>query len=233
MVLELEGKTAEEWINKGLDLFELKRYREAIECYDKALEINPDYDAAWYDKGLVLFRLKRYREAIECYDKALEINPDNDLAWYRKGLALFELKWYREAIECYDKALEITTPGLFTSAAWYRKGLALFGLKRYREAIECYDKALEITPDLEEIITPDLEEVKDSREKAIRLIHKAPKEVKGVPVEVEKLVYGYIVGRRGKIDVAKCAKELQIPKEKVMAAIDTLVEKGMLDEECE
>ena len=58
---------------------------EAIECYDKALEINPQNADAYYKKGLSLSTIEKYAEAIECYDKALEINPQNADAYYKKG----------------------------------------------------------------------------------------------------------------------------------------------------
>ena len=35
----------------------LKKYKEAIECYDKAIEINPKYVNAWFNKGASLINL--------------------------------------------------------------------------------------------------------------------------------------------------------------------------------
>ncbi len=50
---------------EDFNLSELKRYEEAIEAYEKAIEINPQYTDAWYNKGFCLSELKRYEEAIE------------------------------------------------------------------------------------------------------------------------------------------------------------------------
>ena len=45
----------------------------AIECYDKAIRLDPeDYDT-WLNKGNSLVKLERYEEAIECYDKAIRL----------------------------------------------------------------------------------------------------------------------------------------------------------------
>ena len=41
---------AEEWFNKGFSLGEQGRFDEAIECYDKALENDPQYADAWHNK---------------------------------------------------------------------------------------------------------------------------------------------------------------------------------------
>jgi tetratricopeptide (TPR) repeat protein len=65
----------------------MNKYNEAIQCYDKALEINPRDAKAWNNKGLAYADMNKYNEAIQCYDKALEINPRDAEAWYNKGLA--------------------------------------------------------------------------------------------------------------------------------------------------
>jgi tetratricopeptide (TPR) repeat protein len=61
---------------KGVALLNLGNYEEAIKCYDKAIEIEPNNAEAWNNKGIVLGRLSKYEEAIACYDKAIEIEPD-------------------------------------------------------------------------------------------------------------------------------------------------------------
>jgi tetratricopeptide (TPR) repeat protein len=52
---------------------------QAIEYYDKALDIDPKNADVLINKGEVLYQSKKYNEAIECYDKALAIDP-NDVA---------------------------------------------------------------------------------------------------------------------------------------------------------
>ena len=81
--------------------------KEAIACYDKAIEIDPMNADAYYKKGLSLSTIEKYTEAIACYDKAIEIDPMNADAYNNKGLSLYYLGYNDEAIACYDKALEI------------------------------------------------------------------------------------------------------------------------------
>ncbi|CAD8214737.1 unnamed protein product [Paramecium octaurelia] len=143
---QLNFEDAQRLLNQGVALSNLKKYQEAIECYDKAISINPKQDLAWNNKGNSLNNLNKYEEAIECYDKAISINPKLDLAWNNKGNSLDDLYKYQEAIECYDKAISIN-PKL--DLAWNNKGNSLNNLNKYEEAIECYDKAISINPKLD------------------------------------------------------------------------------------
>jgi tetratricopeptide (TPR) repeat protein len=58
------------WGLKANTLLELKRYEEAVPCFNKVLEMRPN-SMAWYRKGLCCYHLKRYEEAVACFDKTL------------------------------------------------------------------------------------------------------------------------------------------------------------------
>jgi tetratricopeptide (TPR) repeat protein len=137
-------------LDKGNSLFTEGRYEEAIQYYDKVLEIEPNDVYVLYNKGNAFYSLGNYTEAIQYFDKALEIEPRLVEALTNKGLALADLGKYQEAIQYYDKALEIE-PRLVEALT--NKGLALIYLGKYQEAIQYFDKALEIEPRLVEALT--------------------------------------------------------------------------------
>jgi tetratricopeptide (TPR) repeat protein len=62
-------------LNKANVLQDLQRYDEALQYYDKVLEIDPKDIDALYDKASVLEDLERYDEALQYYDKVLDIDP--------------------------------------------------------------------------------------------------------------------------------------------------------------
>ncbi len=64
------------WNNKGFILYEMGKYEEAIQAYDKAIEIDPNYLLVWNNKGIALEKLGRYDEAAECYNKAKELESN-------------------------------------------------------------------------------------------------------------------------------------------------------------
>ena len=114
---------------KGKALYNLKKYREAIKCFDEALKINPHYITAKKYKESAEEKLKEeeklkkikelkefaedykkqkdYKEAIKCYEEILELNPKDHNTWNSEGILHFKLEEYEEALNCFNEALKI------------------------------------------------------------------------------------------------------------------------------
>ena len=135
--------SAYDWLNAGFYHNINTQFSSGLDCYDKALEIDPKFAVAWNGKGSSLHKLGRYTEALDCCDKALEIDPQHVYAWNNKGVLLKKRGRFEEALDCYDKALEIDPK---FAVVWNSKGSSLHSLGRYTEALDCYDKALQIDP---------------------------------------------------------------------------------------
>ena len=62
----------DQWYSMGLVFYRKKSYKEAIECFDKSLELSSSGGFnSWYMKGNSLYQLNEFKEAIECFDKSL------------------------------------------------------------------------------------------------------------------------------------------------------------------
>jgi tetratricopeptide (TPR) repeat protein len=92
-------------------------HKEALECYDKSIKINPDQFRAWYFKGSILLSTKEDNiESLQCFEKALTLNGDDishSKAWCAKGVILEILERPKDALDSYDKALKLN-PNLKT-----------------------------------------------------------------------------------------------------------------------
>jgi tetratricopeptide (TPR) repeat protein len=53
---------AEQWLEKGYVYAILQKYGDAIECFDKAIEIGPKEVIGWNGKGAALDSLGRYQD---------------------------------------------------------------------------------------------------------------------------------------------------------------------------
>jgi predicted O-linked N-acetylglucosamine transferase (SPINDLY family) len=128
-------------------LHELGRAEEAIESYDRALELRPQYPAALYNRGLALHRLKRFTDALASYDSALEIKPDYFEVYNNRGNTLQELRRTSDALNSYQHALRLNP---LSAEAHCNQGSVLHDLRRCEEALQCYARALELRPDFAE-----------------------------------------------------------------------------------
>jgi tetratricopeptide (TPR) repeat protein len=61
--------------NMGNAYFNLGNPAEAVNMYNKSLEIDPAYENAWYNLGVVNYKTGNYSEALRCFKKLKEINP--------------------------------------------------------------------------------------------------------------------------------------------------------------
>jgi len=136
-----------ELYNKGVTLFFSGKHKEAIEYFDKAIEVDPNFIHAWSNKGRSLSELGNHEAALECCEKVVELDPQFEFAFHNKGCELCQIGRYEEAIEYFDKAFEFHPN---KEEVWDAKGLSLSQLGRHEEAIECFNKAIELEPNKEE-----------------------------------------------------------------------------------
>jgi protein O-GlcNAc transferase len=57
--LYLKIECSEAYCNKGVSLISLEKYEEAIECFEKAIQIRPNYPLALQNYGSALVELKK------------------------------------------------------------------------------------------------------------------------------------------------------------------------------
>ncbi|MFX1395340.1 MAG: tetratricopeptide repeat protein [Promethearchaeota archaeon] len=139
-VTRLDDETGK-YVIEGSNFMALGQYEEALECYEKILEINKNDIDALYKKGRCLLLLEQYEEALECSDKILEIDINYKAAINQKGVCLLHLKQIDESLKYFNKLLEFDSQDPY---ALNNKGLCLLILEQYEEALECFNKILEV-----------------------------------------------------------------------------------------
>lgn len=103
------------WFNQGDRLANIGNYTDALTCFEKVLDIRPDYAPAWVFRGVVLIHLERYEEALQSCEKALLLQPKDSESWIFRGVALHRLGHYKDAYASYDRALGVRRQSLWQS----------------------------------------------------------------------------------------------------------------------
>ena len=142
--VETDMMGPDDWSAKAHSLYELGHYNEAVECFDKLLEIYPNNNYALEAKGHMLEKLGRKEEALKCYNQAIDSNSQDVSSSYRKGNLLLEKGDVHGALQSYNTVVE-NTPGF--EDAWYKIGQLLLKQNKTREAEECFSWIARLNPD--------------------------------------------------------------------------------------
>ncbi len=98
---------AEQRIERAQQLCESRRWDEALEQVDRALEINPSNSSWWSSKGYLLDHLERYEAAITAYERALEHDPDDRELLSALGLDCVRTGQLLRAIDIFEHVQRI------------------------------------------------------------------------------------------------------------------------------
>ena len=157
--------------NIGFCLLHLFRPREALQYYNRALQIEEhtssdvdtdrSFTSTLHEKGRCLLDLNRPHEALQYYNRALQIeentssdvDTDRNLAsiLHEKGRCLLDLNKPHDALQYYNRALQIkekTSSDVDTdrslASTLHSKGRCLLNLNKPHDALQYYNRALQI-----------------------------------------------------------------------------------------
>lgn len=140
------GKSTASWYKKGMDLYYKQgRFQDAIACFDRVIEMDPNHVDAWREKGICLNELGRYEAALQCFNRVLELGDGTTTTYYAKGETLEKLgketedfALFEQAVACFDVVLEKDPENV---NAWNYRGICLKELGKHEEARRSFDKA--------------------------------------------------------------------------------------------
>ncbi|MBO1045772.1 tetratricopeptide repeat protein [Aphanizomenon flos-aquae UKL13-PB] len=136
--------TASQWLERGNQLWRLRRYSEAIQAFEAAIKQKPKFiHLAYYGKGLALSWSGEYPEAITALQQAVKSQPDFVPAWDTLSTVYRYSNQLDKALAAINQAIQLqpNNPNLYNE-----KYAVLRDLKRYREAAAAINKAIELSP---------------------------------------------------------------------------------------
>lgn len=135
-------------LDNGIAYFRSGRFKEAIECIDKSLEMKSDWAIPYFYRAACYHSMEEYDEAMMDYSKAINIDPNMTDAYYNRAKIILTRKdientKIENAIKDLEKAVELDP--VFQDA-YYAMAAAYKKLGDYHKTLECLEKLLQIEP---------------------------------------------------------------------------------------
>ena len=138
------ASTAEDLVQKGMEKYNKKDYQGAIDDYNQAIKLKPDYADAYNSRGVSRSSLGDKKEAIDDYNQAIKLKPDLAEAYSNRGITRSDLGDKKEAIDDYNQAIKLKSD---YAEAYYSRGVTRSDLGDKKGAIEDYNQAITLNPD--------------------------------------------------------------------------------------
>jgi len=132
------------WNNQGIELRKQGKHREAIETFQKAIDLNPSRPAPYLNMAMVLFERQQYTAADNVFIMAVQRGLPNAEKWFVDYAALYRSQnMTSRAIALLYRAKPILPHSALIAA---NLGSALSQGERYTEGLAELERALSLQP---------------------------------------------------------------------------------------
>lgn len=150
--IRLNPNEPDTYLEKGKVFHLEKNFSQALECFNKSIELNKKNVKAYVYKLSTLNQMENNNiELIKCYEKLIEFDPLNASLFNVKGIVLLNIKKYDDAILSFKQAfiLDPINSKFYSdniAKAFNSKGIEKLNQMNYIHALAYFNKALEIKP---------------------------------------------------------------------------------------
>jgi tetratricopeptide (TPR) repeat protein len=125
---------------KGRKYTNSGKYKQAVACYEKAINMAPNIPDAYHFMGNCYVLQEHYRQAIDYYEQAIENFNNHESSYLALSICYQELGDTERSVTCLVKALKNSNDGHIYGI------LSFVKLGMYEEAIACCKTALGLKP---------------------------------------------------------------------------------------
>jgi tetratricopeptide (TPR) repeat protein len=142
-VVKLEPKHKMAWDELGRAYLGLNQNDQAIDAFQKQIEVDAYHQYAYNDLGVAYQRELKYDQAIQQFQKQIEINPLDPMAHASFGQLYVEQKKFAEAVPELEKAvtLQPNNPVLLISL-----GQSYLATNQADKGMAQFEKAISVLP---------------------------------------------------------------------------------------
>ncbi len=132
-------------VDKGIELHDQGKYKEAIDIYTQALSLDSESPLANYEIAMSYFYVKDYENALKYSSKVIEKNEGPLLDAYNiMAASLDHLGRMKESIEVYQEAVKLFDDNYLL---YYNLGLNYYKINDYENATTAFINAIKNNPE--------------------------------------------------------------------------------------
>jgi tetratricopeptide (TPR) repeat protein len=175
----LLSQNAKKYFKTGQEFISTGNYKDAIEQFTKAIDLQPDFSKAYLARANAFEKLDMLKEAAEDYDRASTFLSRNTDIFYQSARLNYLLGEYQKAIDKADISINLkkTNPD-----GYVVKAKSLMALGRYEEAMTTCNTALTLKETAENfylrgLINVELGRFSAAEEDFIKTVGRDPRHV--------------------------------------------------------
>ena len=100
-------KDADYWFNKGALVSTYGNNKAAVQYFQKAIALDPNFSRAYFSQGVSYGQLGQYPKAIAQINMALKLEPQNGMYYYGRGRVYLMWGEKVKAMDDFKKAAEL------------------------------------------------------------------------------------------------------------------------------
>ncbi|GAL94912.1 MAG: tetratricopeptide repeat protein [Microcystis wesenbergii TW10] len=101
------ASTALDFFNQGVKRLQQGDLEAAINNFNEAIRLNPNYAQAYGNRGIAYSRLQQYDQSLADYNQFIRFNPNSAAAYYNRATLYDKLGDSQKAIADYDPAIRL------------------------------------------------------------------------------------------------------------------------------
>lgn len=130
-------------VKQGDERMVFGNFKSAIEAYDAAIRLKPDFVVAYARRADAKYNLRDYKGMLKDFDVSIRLGLDYATAYVNRGVAKINLRDYKGAIKDCDTAIRLDPENV---EAYFNRGNANSDLGNHKIAIEDYSTAIRLKP---------------------------------------------------------------------------------------
>jgi len=101
-------KDANYWFNKGALVSTYGNNKAAVQYFQKAIALDPNFSGAYFSQGVSYGQLGEYVKAVAQIDRAIKMEPQNGMYYYGRGRVYLLWGDKAKAMDDFKKAAELS-----------------------------------------------------------------------------------------------------------------------------